>query len=71
MIYCIKLIYRAILDIRLNYIGFIANRKTLQVVEYTLFAEMILLVVSCGQDTLEYFATGNIEHVYTISSNVI
>ena len=59
------------LDIQLNHVGFIANGKTSQVVEHTLFAEIILLVVSCGQNTLEYFAAGNIERVYTISSNII
>ena len=35
------------LDVRLDYIGLIANRKTLQVIEYILFAKIILLVVSC------------------------
>ena len=36
------------LNIYLNYIGLVTNGKTLQVIEYTLFAEMMLLVVSYG-----------------------
>ena len=59
------------LDIYLDYISLVANRKTLQVVEYTLFAEMILLVVSYSQNILKNFAAGNVERVYTISSNII
>ena len=59
------------LNIQLDYIGLVTNRKTLQVVEYTLFAEVMLLVVSYRQNTLKYFAIGNVEHAYTISSNVI
>ena len=59
------------LDIRLDYIGLVANGKTLQVVEYTLFAEIMLLVVSCSQNALEYFAVGNVERVYAVSSNVV
>ena len=36
------------LDIYLDYISLVANRKTLQVVEYILFAKIILLVISYG-----------------------
>ena len=71
MIYYVELIYRAMLDIRLDYIGLVANGKTSQVVEHTLFAEVILLVVSCRQNILEYFAMGNVERIYAVSSNVI
>ena len=59
------------LDVRLNYIGFIADRKALQVIEYTLFAKVMLLVVSYRQNALKYFAIGNVEHVYAVSSNVV
>ena len=59
------------LDVRLDHIGLVANRKTSQVIEYTLFAKMILLVISCGQNTLEYFAAGNVEYTYAVSSNII
>ena len=34
------------LNVRLDYIGLVANGKTLQVIEYILFAKVMLLIVS-------------------------
>ena len=59
------------LDVYLDYIGLVTNRKTPQVVEYMLFAEVMLFVVSYSQNALKYFAIGNVERVCTVSSNVI
>ena len=59
------------LNIRLNYISFIANRKTTQVVKYIFFAKMMLFVVGYRQNALKHFAAGDIERIYTVSSNII